>query len=178
MSKGLALLAALLFTLSLSGCATQDRVDLPQLDDLRLKLMDSCNGKISAVDIYHFSTAPFLTIDVYSRELRDEEAFSLVRTVRETVMEEDFQRDYYDLMYSEDGWERVVSGQYYPDDIKVFIAADGGVYEFWTQLFSDGTPATGGKGVEYDGYATWRGSFEPFERGEEKRYFSHEDICE
>ena len=40
------------------------------------------------------------------------------------------------------------------------------------------TPSTGGKGEVYDGYSTWWGSFEPYERESGTRYFTHEDICE
>ena len=39
MRRGLAL--ALLIVLSLCACATKDRVDLPQLEELRRELLDS-----------------------------------------------------------------------------------------------------------------------------------------
>ena len=180
--RGSVLLAALLLALGLFGCATRDKVDLPQLDELRRELLD-CSGNVEHVYIYHYSTAPFLSIDIEGRELSREEAFALVRTVREMVSEEDFQRDYYNLRHSESGWERIMSGQYYPDDMRVNVIVDGGYYLFEAQLFSDGAPSTGGKGEVYDGYSTWRGSYEPFERDPSGRkleniYFSHEDICE
>ena len=101
-----------------------------------------------------------------------------MRTVRAMVSEEDFQRDYYTLRGGEKGWERTLSGQYYPDDMHVGVIVKDGYYHFEAQLFSDGTPSTGGKGEVYDGYSTWWGSFEPYERESGTRYFTHEDICE
>lgn len=163
---------AVLCLLALSCCATKDRVDLPRLGELKAELR-ACSDEVKSVDIYHFSTAPFLSIDIDGRGLGREDAFALVGIVREMAVEEDFQRDYYDLM-GEDGWERTISGQYYPDDIEVRITVDGGMYEFSSQLFADGTPATGGKGQVYDGYATWHGSFS--QDGRTAGYFSNEDI--
>lgn len=167
------LLGTVLLTLFLSGCATRDRVDLPQLKDLRADLL-AYSPKVLSVSVYHFSTAPFLSIDIDGDELSREDAFALVRTVRETAAQEDFQRDYYDLMKGEGGWDRTMSGQYYPDDIHIWITSGGEMYEFEAQLFSDGTPATGGKGDDYDGYSTWRGVF--YRDGRTAGYFTHEDI--
>ena len=175
MRRGLAL--ALLIVLSLCACATKDRVDLPQLEELRRELLDS-SERVERVYIYHYSTAPFLSIDIEGRELSREETFTLVRTVRAMVSEEDFQRDYYTLRGGEKWWERTLSGQYYPDDMHVGVIVKDGYYHFEAQLFSDGTPSTGGKGEVYDGYSTWWGSFEPYERESGTRYFTHEDICE
>ena len=102
MRRGLAL--ALLIVLSLCACATKDRVDLPQLEELRRELLDS-SERVERVYIYHYSTAPFLSIDIEGRELSREETFTLVRTVRAMVSEEDFQRDYYTLRGGEKGWD-------------------------------------------------------------------------
>ncbi len=60
----------------------------------------------------------------------------------------------------------------------VYVFVKDGLYHFEAQLFSDGTPSTGGKGEVYDGYSTWWGSFEPYEREDGTRCFTHEDICE
>ena len=167
------LLGTVLLTMVLSGCATRDRVDLPQIEDLRADLL-AYSPKVLSVNVYHFSTAPFLSIDIDGDELSREDAFALVDMVRETVTQEDFQRDYYDERNQGDGWEPVISGRYYPDDINVSITTDGCMYEFESQLFSDGTPATGGKGEEFDGYSTWWGAF--YQDGRIAGYFTHEDI--
>lgn len=167
------LAAVLLCLLALPGCATRDRVDLPQLRELRAELL-AYSPKVLSVNVYHYSTAPFLSIDIDGCDLSQDDIFALVRIVRETATEEDFQRDYYNKMYREDGWERIMSGRYYPDDIHIWITSGGEMYEFEAQLFSDGTPATGGKGEDYDGYSTWWGSF--YRDGRTVRYFSHEDI--
>lgn len=170
-----ALLAAVLLCLQvLSGCAAKERVDLPQIRELRADLLEY-SAKVLSVSVYHYSTSPYLSIDIDGYDLSRDDAFALVRIVRETAVKEDFQRDYYNERHHGDGWERIVSGRYYPDNICVFITADEGMYEFESRLFSDGTPATGGKGEDYDGYSTWRGSFSRSGYTDE-RYFSNEDI--